>query len=95
MVLLRLDNTEADRERRLNRAENLRAIPPRDPDFERLYARRNDAESINRHLEDTLYLGRAHSVGRHRQEADLLGFSLMVNSLTRARLRQRERLRAA
>lgn len=28
-----------------------------------LYRRRNDAESINRHLDDTLWLRRAHSVG--------------------------------
>jgi hypothetical protein len=74
---------------------SLRAIPPGDPDFERLYARRKDAESINRHVEDTLYLGRAHSLGRLRQTADLLGFALMVNSLTLARHRSARRLRPA
>ena len=35
---------------------NLRPIAPGDPDFARLYPRRNDAESINRDLDDTLYL---------------------------------------
>ena len=64
---------------------NLRAIPRSDPDFARLYARRGDAESINRALEDTLYLNRAHSEGHLRQTADLLDFALMVNSLTLAR----------
>ena len=53
-VTLRLHGDIGDREKRLNRAENLRAIPPRDPDFDRIYQRRNDAESINRRIEDTL-----------------------------------------
>jgi hypothetical protein len=92
---VRLTGNEEDRKRGLNRAENLRAIPPSDPDFARLFSRRNDAESINRALEDTLYIGRAHSVGRLGQQADLLGFALMVNSLTLARHRVRERLKAA
>ena len=41
-----------------NRTENVRPIPPSDPDFQRLYRRRNDAESINRALDDTLFLRR-------------------------------------
>jgi hypothetical protein len=56
---------------------------------------RGDAESINCALEDTLYLTRAHSKGRLRQTADLLGFGLMVNSLTLARHRAREAVKAA
>ena len=70
-------------------------IPRGDPDFDHLYARRADAESINRALEDTLYWNSAHSVGHLRQEADLLGFALMVNSLTLARHRAREAVKAA
>jgi len=46
-------------------------------------------------MEDTLYWNRAHSVGHLRQEADLLGFALMVNSLTLARRRAREAVKAA
>jgi hypothetical protein len=61
---------------------SLRAIPPSDPDFTRLNRRRNDAESINRGPQDTLYLGRAHSVGHVAQEADLLGFGLGMNALS-------------
>ena len=49
-----------------NRAENVRQIPPGDPDFETLYRRRNDAESINRHLDGTLWLRRAHRIGNRR-----------------------------
>ena len=39
-------------------------------------AHRGDAESVNRALEDTLYMNRAHSEGHLRQTADLLGFAL-------------------
>jgi hypothetical protein len=49
--------------------------------FKRLYSRRNDSESINRGLVDSLYLGRAHSIGHARQQVNLLGYALMVNSL--------------
>jgi len=50
----------------------VRVIPPTDADFVRLYPRRNDAESINRNLDDTLWLRRAHSVGHERQLLNLL-----------------------
>ncbi len=55
-------------------------IAPSDPDFAALYRRRNDAESINRGIEDTLFIGRAHSLG-HPQLLNLLGYALMVNSV--------------
>ena len=55
--------------------------PPGDPDFTRLYRRRNDAESINRALDDTLFLRRAHSVGHERQHLNLLTYALTVNGL--------------
>ena len=70
--------------RKLNRTENLRPIPAGDPDFERIFPLRSDAESINRGLEDTLHLRRVHSIGRSRQHLNLIGWALMVNSLTRA-----------
>ena len=57
------------------------------PDFPRLYGRRNDSESLNRSLEDTLFLGRAHSLGASRQQVEMLGWALMVNALTLARHR--------
>jgi hypothetical protein len=78
------DRGQGAAKQKLNRAENLRAIPRTDPDFARLYTRRGDAESVNRALEDTLYLNCAHSEGHLRQTADLLGLALMVNSLTLA-----------
>ena len=94
-VIVRINGNAEDERRGLNRAEHLRAIPPRDPDFARLNARRNDAESINRALQDTLHLGRAHSVGRVAQEADLLGFGLVMNALSWHRHRKRKRIPAA
>ncbi|MDX2378745.1 MAG: hypothetical protein QNM02_03180 [Acidimicrobiia bacterium] len=68
--------------RKFNRAENVRQIPPGDPDFEILYRRRNDAESINRHLDDTLWLRRAHSVGNRRQLLNMITYALGVNALS-------------
>ena len=79
---MRLHGNDHDTARKLNRTENLRPIPPTDPDFKRLYPRRNDAESINRDLDDTLYLRRAHSVGHARQHLNLIGYALVVNGVT-------------
>ena len=84
-----------DAAKRFNRTEIFRVIPRGDPDFDPRYACRGDAETINRLLEDTLYWNRAPSVGHLRQEADLLGFALMVNSLTLARHRACEAVKAA
>jgi hypothetical protein len=84
-VTVRLHGNQEDQSRRFNRPENVRVIAPSDPRFEHLYSRRNDAESINRHLEDTLFLRRAHSIGMRRQHVDLLGYALLVNGMSRLR----------
>ena len=42
----------------------------------------NDAESINRHLDDTLWLRRAHSVGVRRQLLNLITYALGVNAMS-------------
>ena len=84
-ITVRLHATDDDTRRKFNRTENVRPIPADDPDFARLYPRRNDAESINRNLDDTLWLRRAHSLGHQRQTLNLLGYALMTNSLARAR----------
>jgi hypothetical protein len=80
-VTVRLHGTDDDARRKFNRTENVRPIPASDPDFARLYRRRNDAESINRALDDTLFLRRAHSIGHERQQLNLLTYALTVNSL--------------
>ena len=95
-ITVRLHGDESDVTRKFNRAENIRPIAPTDPDFKKIYARRNDSESINRGLDDTLWLTRAHSVGHLRQTVNLLGYALMVNSLAlHEHRRRRERERAA
>jgi hypothetical protein len=80
IVTVRLHANDEDRQRKFDRAENVRQIPPGDPDFETLYRRRNDAESINRHLHDTLWLRRAHSVGARRQLLNLITYAMGVNA---------------
>lgn len=80
-VSFRLDRHPEDRTRRLNRTHWMRAIPTDDEDYERLYPRRSDVESINRALDDTLWLRRAHSKGRVRQLFELMGFALMTNAV--------------
>jgi hypothetical protein len=90
VLTVRLHGNDEDGTRGFNRTENVRPIPQSDPDFRRLYARRNDAESINRHLVDTMWLGRAHSVGHVRQHVNLLGFALMVNGLALLEHRHRQ-----
>ncbi|MBA2443853.1 MAG: hypothetical protein H0V49_00770, partial [Nocardioidaceae bacterium] len=89
VVTVRLHGNDEDAARGFNRTENVRVIPPSDPDFKALYARRNDAESINRAIDDSMWLSRAHSVGHARQHLNLIGYALMVNSL--ALLEQRQR----
>ncbi|MGZ4671481.1 MAG: hypothetical protein ACXV8K_02350 [Ilumatobacteraceae bacterium] len=89
IVTVRLHGNDDDRKRRFNRTENVRPIPPGDPDFERLYRRRNDAESINRHLDDTLWLRRAHSIGHLRQTLNMLTYALGINALALHLHRQR------
>ena len=85
---MRLHDNEEDAARKFNRTD-VRVIPASDPDFKALYASRNDAESINRAIDDSMWLSRAHSVGRARQHLNLIGYALMVNSL--ALLEQRQR----
>ncbi len=79
---MRLHTNDEDRRREFNRTENVRQIPPGDPDFEVLYKRRNDAESINRHLDDTLWLRRVHSVSAQRQLLNLITYAIGVNAMS-------------
>ena len=92
---IRLTGNDEDARRKINRAERLRAIPPSDPDFAQIFRRRNDAESLNRAVEDSFYWMRAPSVGAIAQEADLLGFGLGLNSLSWHRHRKRQAVSAA
>ena len=89
-VIVRLNGNEEDRSRGLNRAEHLRAYPSSDPAYQGLMAKRNNAETLNSTLKRALPSGRAHSVGRVAQEADLLGFQLGLNALASHRHRKRK-----
>jgi hypothetical protein len=52
--------------------------------------------SINRHLDDTMWLGRAHSIGHSRQLLNLIGFAITVSALALKHHRERrERLLGA
>jgi len=84
-------NADDDR-RQLNRTENLRPIPEGSEDFARLHVLRPDAESINRGVEDSLFINRASAKGWRRQMVDLLGHAKLVNAITLARCRAREQL---
>jgi putative integral membrane protein (TIGR02587 family) len=63
----RHDHCQVARQRRGRHAQTQpdRELPA-DPAFADLFRQRNDAESINRNLEDTMFLRRAHSVGAAR-----------------------------
>ncbi len=80
-VAVRLHANDDAKQRRFNRTENIRPLPASDPDFDGLCRCRSDAESINRALDDTLWLRRAHSIGHERQHLNLLTFALGMNSL--------------
>ncbi|MBI3647878.1 MAG: hypothetical protein HY240_03860 [Actinobacteria bacterium] len=84
-MTVRLHGNEEDTARRFNRTENVRPIPPSDPDFPAPYSRGNDSESLHRALDDTMLLGRAHSLAHVRQQVEVLGWALLVNSLTPSR----------
>lgn len=79
-VRLRLDQTTDDVDKGFNREENLRVIPPDDPDHEELYGRRNDTESGNRLLDDSMLRERAHTVGRRRQWLDVICWAAVRNA---------------
>jgi hypothetical protein len=77
---------------KINRPENLRAIPEGSADYARLHVLRPDSESINRGVEDTLYINRASARGWRRQMVDLLAHARVVNAISLARHQARERL---
>jgi hypothetical protein len=70
-ISIRLHQNAEDDRRRINRTENLRPIPEGSPEFERLSRLRLDAESINRSIEDALWINRASAKGWRRQLIDL------------------------
>ena len=78
---LRLDQTEEDLSTGFNREEHLRAIPPDDPDHATIYGRRNDTESGNRLLDDSMLRERAHTVGWRRQLLNVMCWAAVRNAV--------------
>lgn len=72
-----------DRAQALRINQALRAIPPSDPDYDRLYGLREDAESANSHLKERLRHSRAHTTGRQRLQLNLTGYQIhtLINAL--------------
>jgi hypothetical protein len=67
------------------RPENLRVFASADPDAQRLYGIRSDAESFHSHYKRTLIVNRAMSVGAYRGLVDLYCFALYNTALTEHR----------
>jgi hypothetical protein len=63
------------------RPDALRLIAQGEPDFERLYGIRADAESANSELKRTLLVDRAMSLSWRRQLIDVLMWALLNNAL--------------
>ena len=55
-------------------SQALRAIPPSDADYDRLYGLREDVESLNNHYKSRLPNRRAHAYGRRRQQLNLIAY---------------------
>ena len=83
VISVRHHQNADDDSRGLNRTENLRPIPEGSEDFARLQVLRPDAESINRGIEDSLFINRAS--GWRRLLVDQLGYARLVNATTLAR----------
>lgn len=94
-VHIRLHGADGDKGGAKRRPEILRAIPPGDPRFDRLYSRRADVESLHRNIENRMYWNRAHSLGASRQLFDQICHARLVNAVTKGRARGRERLAVA
>lgn len=73
------------------RPEQLRIIPTNDPDYQRLYGLRSDAESFHSNYKRTLIVDRAMSLGWRRGLVDLYCFVLYNNALTEYRVAQQHR----
>jgi hypothetical protein len=73
----------------------LRPIPEGSDDFTRLHALRADAESINRGIEDSLFINRASAKGWRRLLVDQLAYARLVNAITLARCKSKRQSTAA
>ncbi len=90
-----LQETNDDRLRGYKRAGRVRAIAQGSEDFGSIYPKmRGEIESLNAVIEKSFYLNRARSMGWRGQQVDMMGLALMINALTRERMRKQS-LKAA
>ncbi|MFD6197312.1 hypothetical protein ACFWE3_11470 [Mycobacteriaceae bacterium NPDC060252] len=87
----RIDITPTDHKRRYNRTEHLRQYVADGFDgvYRRCYGWREDAESVNDLIQQTLYKGRMIAYTAARQFLVMLGFAIGRNSLARWLRKQR------
>jgi hypothetical protein len=78
-VRTRLDTTDDDIARGLNRAENLRPIAQAHQNWEIIGGQRSRAESLNSRVKHRWANGRLNAVGVPRQTLRLLGIALAIN----------------
>lgn len=88
-VLIRLNSTEEDLSRGINRAEHVRAYPEQDPMFERIFGIREDAESTNNLLKSQLWGRRLRTADPSRNDLDLALWALCQNVKALHAYRQR------
>lgn len=65
-----------------SRPDAMRLIAPGEPDWERLYGLRSDAENANCEFKRTLLVDRAMSLGWRRNVVEMLCWALLNNALT-------------
>jgi hypothetical protein len=73
------------------RPEQLRVLPAGDPDAQRLYGIRSDAEGFHSNYKRTLIVDRQMSLGWRRGLVDLYCFALYNNALTEHRAAEADR----
>ena len=83
VLTIRYHRDKTDNQRKFNRAENLRPVPPGTDEYKRLYGRRNDTESANRQREDALWQKRATCYGRVRTFISSLAWAIGENAICR------------
>jgi hypothetical protein len=94
-LIVRLHGNDEDTARKFNRTENVRPIPPSDPDFKESTAGAAIRGPSIRASRTPCISAGAHSVGHARQHVNLLGYALMVNSLALHEHRRRRDLPSA
>ncbi|EFP57821.1 hypothetical protein I6I76_12680 [Dermacoccus nishinomiyaensis] len=78
----RLDQTLEDVATKFNRAEHLQPFPKGTPEYEAVYHRRPDAESLHDTLDSLFYKGRMIAYFKETQDLAMLSFALGQNAVS-------------